>query len=419
MITDLKMAYLPPAADVAIRRLAGRAGRERPRRDAGAVNRPVSGSRPTGRRESQSDEGEARTCARTSNASPTSSAKPTKWPPRPSPRAANVGNLADLLVRCIARAIRTCRTSGLTVRGRGRYHIYMPKCRVRFAGILATWIGLLGCGPDKKGSEDATAATTGPDAPTTGGSTATAPTTAPNAPTTSTTTSGAAVTSSGAMEPETITGMTGDSDSTGDCFQDGDCPTGECVAQGESCTTCREAQPTCIDDIACAPGDVCIEIRVSCPCDTAFETICSPLCATPADCGGDATCDVDSGHCVVDPCVVDGDCPPLFVCVDAVGGAACRRRPCASDSACDGARCVDGRCHETPGVCVATRERHGARSERARSFLAGATNRRRQDTRGCQRQHVSWSTTLSMIISLPARATNSLRPTSESASGLQ
>ncbi len=157
----------------------------------------------------------------------------------------------------------------------------------------------------------------------------------------------------GSSSGDTSGSTTGDTGPADGCFDDAECAPDVCMPPGEErCTQCNYANPTCVEDHVCQPGDVCIEVRMACPCDYMFTTICSPACTSNADCGDGVVCHVDSGHCVDQPCTVDDDCLAPLVCADAVGGDACRWRRCDTDDDCDGLLCVSGSCHESPGACV-------------------------------------------------------------------
>lgn len=139
------------------------------------------------------------------------------------------------------------------------------------------------------------------------------------------------------------------------CLGDAACAPDQCVGPtDEVCLECLPTMLSCASDFDCAIGDVCTEVPVACACDTGFTTVCIPPCTTSADCDAGGVCNLESSHCVHDPCVGDQDCPPLFACVPVLGGDACRRRGCESDADCADAVCIDGLCHAGPGSCVPT-----------------------------------------------------------------
>ncbi|MDF1563188.1 MAG: hypothetical protein P1V51_09100 [Deltaproteobacteria bacterium] len=115
----------------------------------------------------------------------------------------------------------------------------------------------------------------------------------------------------------------------GDCEEDADCRFFEvCEPIPCSCTGARR----------CVRG--CIPHRESCP----SEEACGLLDHCPP--GLDCSCS-DHPRCLPPPCRLDGDCGLNHVCQ----AGACERRPCDSDSDCEGP-CVLGECQERFGECL-------------------------------------------------------------------
>lgn len=173
-----------------------------------------------------------------------------------------------------------------------------------------------------------------------------------------TATTGAALSSTGTgtttIDTTTIdTTTTADTGAAEDCLGDADCAPAQCVGPtDEVCSECLPTTLQCASDFDCVDGDVCIDFPSACGCDVGFTTVCDHECTTSSDCDAGGVCSLETGHCLIDPCVGDADCPPLFACVPVLGGDACRRRSCASDGDCADGVCIDGLCHTGPGTCI-------------------------------------------------------------------
>ena len=202
--------------------------------------------------------------------------------------------------------------------------------------LVAGW--LLGCGVRPGGSTTDAGGTTTTEATTT--TTVATPTTG-DGPIT-----GAAPSTTGATS-------TADTGAVDGCLGDADCAPAQCVGPtDEVCSECLPTALQCASDFDCADGDVCIDFPSACGCDIGFTTVCDPACTSSADCDAGGVCNLETGHCLIDPCVGDADCPPLFACVPVLGGDACRRRGCGSDDDCADGVCIDGLCHTGPGTCI-------------------------------------------------------------------
>jgi hypothetical protein len=114
----------------------------------------------------------------------------------------------------------------------------------------------------------------------------------------------------------------------------------ECFADAD----CRDAGA----DQVCVPAP-----------GTCSASACRSRCHTDSDCADGPpgvydllACDAASGRCSEKVCATDPDCPPNYSCqaVGPEGSRVCRRRPCGSDTDCQGA-CVEGRC-STLGTCA-------------------------------------------------------------------
>jgi len=148
------------------------------------------------------------------------------------------------------------------------------------------------------------------------------------------------------------------------CLEDSDCALGlRCLsdAQGAFCG--------CLQDASCAPDEWCnsasrCQRRLGCQdnqdCgEGLFCDLSSGLCLPVAQCGGDVHCPPSSvclgqARGCVPGCREDGDCRQFQICDDSQAdlhpdGLGSCAEGCRSHAACSlGARCVGGRCYDSP-----------------------------------------------------------------------
>ncbi len=133
-----------------------------------------------------------------------------------------------------------------------------------------------------------------------------------------------------------------------------------CVAPGENvgCGACFAAPHDCVTDADCAPveGLARVCLRTFYPCadcggGDGFGTSCVPRCES-VGCAPGTACGTD-GRCAPIRCDAGYSCPVGTTCETSGGdGHGCVRASCTTDSDCPcGTGCVEGRCHESLGMC--------------------------------------------------------------------